>query len=1213
MRLPFRVARHVIKAYDYLQRTSGNRAENLEQAIMHLAKALEALDSALYPRQWALRQNDLASAYTERVRGDRAENLETAITHYLLALDVDPACCEPGDVASFHKNLADAYMSRLRGERAQNIDDAIAGYEQAIKVFTHEDHPEGWAQLQQLLGTAYSDRVNGDRAQNTEDAIDHLRKALTVFTSGTHPELWAGISSLLAIEYGDREMGDRAQNLEDAIALFEQALRVYTPGTDPLASAGVHGSLGAVYLNRVRGEPGQNAEAAVLHLQRALELLGGRDYDESTAETEARLGIAYLKLPGSRSKNIEQALPYLGRAVAFLSDQPAELLTASAQASLGHGYLNRYRGDPAQNVEQAIRVLEAAVATCRQLGDQQERATASLDLAIAYMRRVQGDQAENAEQAMEHYRDALVVYRRDTAPVQWAGIQRELCELYNNTALRGDRAQNIEQAIEHGERALEVYTRDTRPRDWADTQIALAEAWRKRLTGQPGENFANAREHLHHALGVYTRESDPFEWARIENLLGTVYLEDLRAGGVLGPVAHVGEQAVRHLRLALEVYTADAYPERHAGVTANLGFALAANVAAGGRPDYAEEAIRDLERSLEATARDAEPTVWAATHTNLGLAYYHRASGDRSANLSAAAEHLSQALEVFTPEAFPASCRNAAEALARINFDRGAWSESLVAFNQAAKVGEALLASAYTETGRRAEASETSRLYAEAAWCLLELRRPGEALQRLEAGKARLLAEALALRDLDTGGLPETDQTAIRAARDQVRLLEADMRRDRAPASGGGASAADQLRAARAELVRLSRSVRQEHPGLLPTGAAEQEILRLVPPGGALVAPVVTSKGGVAFVLPHNTAEVGIGHALSLPSLTTAALRSLLNTEIGIGQPGSVDPESDADRLLGESTAQLWELLVGPVHQRLVDLGLRPGAPVCILPQGGLALLPLHAACRTEEGRPRYFLDDWTLTYAPSAYALMASRRRLADSRHREPSLLAVADPTSDLPFARHEADDVRAAFPADRCQVLLGPDATRARLLEAADGYSHLHLACHGTYAWDDPMDSHLLLANRDPLTLAEIISQLDLEQSRLVALSACETGLTDVRAAPDEYVGLPAAFLQAGAPAVLASLWPVSDLSASLLIGRFYRYHIGDQRDPATALRQAQLWLREASASRLGLAERWELEWRRSHDQTAFQAARYWRAHPDEIPFAHPYHWAAFICVGE
>ena len=148
--------------------------------------------------------------------------------------------------------------------------------------------------------------------------------------------------------------------------------------------------------------------------------------------------------------------------------------------------------------------------------------------------------------------------------------------------------------------------------------------------------------------------------------------------------------------------------------------------------------------------------------------------------------------------------------------------------------------------------------------------------------------------------------------------------------------------------------------------------------------------------------------------------------------------------------------------------------------------------------------------------------------------------------------------------------------------------------------MQSGLLLAGGQRLTLSEIIARFDLSANRLVTLSACETGITDTEQAPDEFVGLQAGFLQAGAPAVLSSLWAVNDRSTELLMSRFYQNLLGnsgrDSLAPAFALREAQQWLRNTTAGTLG-----------SNDETSASPA------PEaDRPFSHPYHWAAFVVSG-
>lgn len=85
--------------------------------------------------------------------------------------------------------------------------------------------------------------------------------------------------------------------------------------------------------------------------------------------------------------------------------------------------------------------------------------------------------------------------------------------------------------------------------------------------------------------------------------------------------------------------------------------------------------------------------------------------------------------------------------------------------------------------------------------------------------------------------------------------------------------------------------------------------------------------------------------------------------------------------------------------------------------------------------------------------------------------------------------------------------------------------------------------------------IKALDIS-AELVVMSACETSLGhDV--AGEGMVGLPQAFLIAGARSVVASLWPVDDEATALFMEEFYRAIAEEEASPAEALRKAQLIL--------------------------------------------------------
>jgi CHAT domain-containing protein len=182
--------------------------------------------------------------------------------------------------------------------------------------------------------------------------------------------------------------------------------------------------------------------------------------------------------------------------------------------------------------------------------------------------------------------------------------------------------------------------------------------------------------------------------------------------------------------------------------------------------------------------------------------------------------------------------------------------------------------------------------------------------------------------------------------------------------------------------------------------------------------------------------------------------------------------------------------------------------------------------------------------------------------------------------------------------------------------GRSYLHFSCHGFYNWQDAMSSGLVLAGGTALTLSETIGRLDLSAARLVSLSACETGLTDFRQSPDEYLGLPAGFLQAGAPAVLSTLWAVGDRSTTMLVERFYRHHLLKGLQPAAALRQAQRWLRDTTNAEKAAY----FEALLSEPSASGMALDVWDtlhkavvlAEPEAREFAPPFYWAAFTYTG-
>jgi CHAT domain-containing protein len=210
------------------------------------------------------------------------------------------------------------------------------------------------------------------------------------------------------------------------------------------------------------------------------------------------------------------------------------------------------------------------------------------------------------------------------------------------------------------------------------------------------------------------------------------------------------------------------------------------------------------------------------------------------------------------------------------------------------------------------------------------------------------------------------------------------------------------------------------------------------------------------------------------------------------------------------------------------------------------------------------------------------------------------------------EVRAIERLFAAGSRRILPEEAATRTAVRQGLPGATHLHLACHGGFDPNERLDSALYLSGGDRLTLRDLLDgNLDLSRQRLAVLSACQTGITEFERVPDEVIGLPARFIQAGVPAVVATLWPVNNQSTAALVGEFYRLLLAERQDPATALRGACGYLRDATARELA-------EWfeRRHHDSggtdlAAYEAAADLRSRPDPAarPYADPVYWAGFI----
>jgi CHAT domain-containing protein len=216
-----------------------------------------------------------------------------------------------------------------------------------------------------------------------------------------------------------------------------------------------------------------------------------------------------------------------------------------------------------------------------------------------------------------------------------------------------------------------------------------------------------------------------------------------------------------------------------------------------------------------------------------------------------------------------------------------------------------------------------------------------------------------------------------------------------------------------------------------------------------------------------------------------------------------------------------------------------------IVPHGSLHFLPFHALY---DGR-RYLIDRFEISYAPSASVLKycLDKKPVAGA---SPLLVGVAD--EQAPMITGEIGGLSRLFPDAR--VLLNEAATRADFTAECKNPSFLHIATHAVFRQDNPMFSSFKLAD-GWVTAFDLFSMSC--QTNLVALSGCQSGVSEVAGA-DDLLGLMRGFLYAGARSLLVSLWNVNDVSTSELMDRFYgNWRQGGSK--AAALQQAMIETRD------------------------------------------------------
>jgi tetratricopeptide (TPR) repeat protein len=1034
------------------------------------------------------------------------------------------------------------------------------------------------------------------------------------------------------------DLADRAQQSSDPqiqIDAAEAALAI-EPQLDPWPLQGpraqVRGSLltllGAAYWNRHKDQ--SDFLAAIANLNQAIDLLTPFPPDRAGAQYD--LGLAYISLHRN-ADDLEQAIAAFQAALAVVTHEVSAPTWAQIEDELGLAYVYRIAGSKADNIEAAIAAFMAAIAVRTRETAPQDWAATQANLGIAYFYRIKGARSDNLEAAIASFAHSLEVATRESAPHTWAMAQNALGLAYANR-IRGDQAANLDSAIAAYESALTVFTRADTAQEWAAAQANLGTAYANRLRGDRSDNLDKAIAAHQQALQVFTHDAWPQQWASTQNNLGLAFAGDLRAD----TRAQSLEQAIIAYTAALTVRTLENLPQDWAETQNNLGNAYA-NRILGDPSDNLEQAIAAYRSALQVFTPDDLPQVWAACESNLGVAYVRRVSGAHVDNLAAAVTAFRSALTVRSRDAMPREHLQTGRALGNALLEQRDWSGARAALDSARDAFLLLFGQGVDADAARELITEAGPLFEEDAYVTAQSGNLPGALGLLSDGRARLLDVALR-RQLP--GLSPQQQV-------QITDLSAKIRDSTLVLGNSQGVMATQSLAQLASLRRELAGIIKAMPGAQDADDPLKAARALLSGGGAIAVSIITQLGSKLMIVtaPGGTPAL---HIVDLPELTTGRIVELVRggggqalggwlaayakndemetiaqhisvldvmLQLGIPQPELAQAQAQYDNLKHDWLAaidamgpQLWTLFAGALDQALASSGVAPGARLIWLPTGALGLLPLGLATDPQSGRR--LSDSYEIVYAPSLGALALAQGRIV-APAPPPTAVVVGDASSGLPYAAIEEAVVGAHFPG--ASIVLD-DVSSQAVLAALPNKSYWHFATHGRFDWNDARNSALLLS-QGQLTVDDLITAAEsgvLSRPRLVVLSACETGLYDIGHNPEEFTGLPLAFMSLGAAGVLSTLWPVIDDATMLLVAKFYDLHREASFDPPAALQRAQAWLRSASKDELIAFARAAA----AKGNVATSKLDSLAHDLDEAggtataPFAHPYYWGGFVYMG-
>jgi len=456
----------------------------------------------------------------------------------------------------------------------------------------------------------------------------------------------------------------------------------------------------------------------------------------------------------------------------------------------------------------------------------------------------------------------------------------------------------------------------------------------------------------------------------------------------------------------------------------------------------------------------------------------------------------------------------------------GKAAEAIKCYQEAIDIIEKQRSTINTEAAKIGFVGDKQKVYHQIIAALYENNRFAEAFEYVERSKSRALVDLLASKQ--EFGVPSASGIQIKSALRYMKAVEQE--NQSLDMSNMSIDKVNQRNLRSLEIKKKLEEGTPELAALVTVSKVDiKEIQKLLKRDETLIEYYYSGNDLYAFIL-------------TISDLKAVKLNGT-NLLYEIDKLRKSIEDANSMKYMNAS-GNLYNRLLKPINQEIKT------SKLIIVPHGALHYLPFTAL----QHNGKFLIDQYTISHLPSASLLKFFKAR---EHQKDKKVLLIGNPDLgspqyDLKYAEQEALTISKLYPHSR--LYLRDKATKSTFLREAPNYGYIHLATHGIFNEDSPLNSGIFFSsdgNTDGFLSVNELFSLNLN-SDLVTLSACETGLGKVSNG-DDVVGFIRGFLYAGTNYVVSSLWKVDDLATSFLMTEFYSNL--KTMTKQEAMRQAQL----------------------------------------------------------